>query len=80
MADHSNSSTNARGPIDQALTLLTRGLTRLATRVARLESTMSNQTCPADTRFEGRVDDDGNLFVDLVRVSTGNRETIAGPL
>lgn len=63
--------------IAAALTQLGRGLKALATRVGKLESIVSNQAAPADTRFESAVNDEGQLEVWIVRVSTGDRQKIA---
>lgn len=64
------------GGLGAALGALSNGLKRLAVRVAKLEATVSGQTAPADTRFEGVVNDDGELEVWMVRVSTGDRQKI----
>lgn len=64
------------GGLSAALTALSTGLRRLATRVQKLEVAVSAQTAPADTRFEGVVNDDGQLEVWMVRVSTGDRQKI----
>lgn len=64
------------GGLGAALAALSNGLRRLATRVQKLEAIVSGQAAPADTRFEGVVNDDGQLEVWMVRVSTGDRKKI----
>ena len=80
MSQRQLASTPGRG-LGAGLGAIARSIEALADRVRRLEATVSGQTAPADTRFEREVDPDtGELTVYIRRVSTGNREKIAGPL
>lgn len=69
------------GGLGAGLAMIARSIEALAARVRKLEAVVNGQTAPADTRFEREVDPmTGELRVYIRRVSTGNREQIAGPL
>lgn len=66
-------------PTEITLRLLGEGLEALSRRVRKLEAVVSNQTFPADIRVD-TVEEDGQMWIVVERVSTGNTERIAGPL
>lgn len=64
-------------PVEVSLRSLAKSVSRLATRLARLES---RQPGIPGLRFEREVDQAGDWYLVVERTATGNRERIAGPL